>query len=200
MIEEAGREHDATARQIAMRVAERALATKIAPDPDGRITPMNQRGGEYAELNYGDDGPSYPFMRHLGHEIQMVMGESQENRWVIDQVMDKDGPDIDREIRRAMAEVGLDAAEVERFLAALKKVVTSLRNISPLYQKSAKAASASELRASSFATRSFSLLRSTRRFARSPMSASERMESSFASSFRAASSSRISSALRSSVV
>ena len=54
---------------------------------------MNQRGSEYAELNYGDDGPSYPFMRHLGYEIHQIMGESQENRWVIDQVMDIDGPE-----------------------------------------------------------------------------------------------------------
>jgi hypothetical protein len=66
------------------------------------IAKMNQRGEEYAELNYNDDGPSYPFTRHLGYEIQQVMGQSQENRWVIDQVMDKDGPDIDREIRRAI--------------------------------------------------------------------------------------------------
>ncbi|MCB1772633.1 MAG: hypothetical protein KDI88_03375 [Gammaproteobacteria bacterium] len=63
---------------------------------------LNRRGGEYAELAYHDDGPSYPFMRHLGYEIQQVMGESQENRWVIDQVMDRDGVEIDREIRRAM--------------------------------------------------------------------------------------------------
>ena len=41
-------------------------------------------------------------MRHLGYEIQQIMGESQENRWVIDQVMDKDGVEIDREIRRAV--------------------------------------------------------------------------------------------------
>ena len=31
------------------------------------------------------------------------MGESQENRWVIDQVMDRDGIEIDREIRRAVS-------------------------------------------------------------------------------------------------
>ncbi|MCB1925417.1 MAG: hypothetical protein KDJ27_17015 [Gammaproteobacteria bacterium] len=66
------------------------------------IAKLNRRGTEYAELNYGEDGPSYPFMRHLGYEIQQIMGESQANRWVIDQVMDKDGVDIDREIRRAM--------------------------------------------------------------------------------------------------
>ena len=41
-------------------------------------------------------------MRHLGYEIQQIMGPSHQNRWVIDQVMDRDGPDIDREIRRAM--------------------------------------------------------------------------------------------------
>ena len=30
------------------------------------------------------------------------MGETQANRWVIDQVMDKDGLDVDREISRAI--------------------------------------------------------------------------------------------------
>jgi hypothetical protein len=67
------------------------------------IAKLNQRGSEYAELNYSDEGPSYPFMRHLGYEIQQVMGDSQENRWVIDQVMDRDGIEIDREIRRAIS-------------------------------------------------------------------------------------------------
>ena len=66
------------------------------------IAKLNERAAEYAEFSYGKDGPSYPFMRHLGYEIQQVMGESQENRWVIDQVMDRDGIEIDREIRRAV--------------------------------------------------------------------------------------------------
>jgi len=66
------------------------------------IDKMNQRGNEYSDFNYTEDGPSYPFMRHLGYEIQQVMGETQANRWVIDQVMDKDGVEVDREIRRAI--------------------------------------------------------------------------------------------------
>lgn len=66
------------------------------------IDRLNERGMEYADFNYTEDGPSYPFMRHLGHEIQQIMGETQANRWVIDQVMDKDGPDVDREISRAI--------------------------------------------------------------------------------------------------
>lgn len=66
------------------------------------VEKMNQRGTEYAEFSYGNDGPSYPFMRHLGYEIQQVMGETQANRWVIDQVMDRDGVDVNREISRAI--------------------------------------------------------------------------------------------------
>ena len=66
------------------------------------IRKLNARGAEYAEFNYTEDGPSYPLMRHLGYEIQQIMGESQENRWVIDQVMDRDGVEIDREIRRSI--------------------------------------------------------------------------------------------------
>jgi hypothetical protein len=63
---------------------------------------INQRGTEYAEFNFTDDGPSYPFMRHLGFEMQQIMGTQGENRWVIDQVMDKDGPDVYRQLSRAL--------------------------------------------------------------------------------------------------
>lgn len=63
---------------------------------------LNERGGEYAEFSYGDDGPSYPFMRHLGYEIQQIMGSEGENRWVIDQVMDQDGVEVNRELKRAL--------------------------------------------------------------------------------------------------
>lgn len=78
-------------------------AVGMLGDADHRsafIERFNQRSGEYAEFNLTDDGPSYPFLRHLGYEIQQVMGESQENRWVIDQVMDKDGPEIYKQVKR----------------------------------------------------------------------------------------------------
>ena len=66
------------------------------------IEKINLRGTEYSECNYQADGPSYPFLRHLGYEMQQIMGNSQENRWVIDQIMDQDGFAIDKEIRRAV--------------------------------------------------------------------------------------------------
>jgi hypothetical protein len=65
------------------------------------IEKFNQRAAEYSELGFSDEGPSYPFLRHLGYQIQCVMGESQENRWVIDQVMDKDGPEVYKQLKSA---------------------------------------------------------------------------------------------------
>lgn len=67
------------------------------------IQKINQRGAEYSEFSFTDNQPSYPFYRHLGSLIQKIMGDSQENRWVIDQVMDVDGPDINRQIIRSLA-------------------------------------------------------------------------------------------------
>lgn len=62
---------------------------------------LNRRSEEYAELRLDADGPTYPFLRHLGYEIQRVMGERVENRWVIDQVMDQDGRDAYKQFSRA---------------------------------------------------------------------------------------------------
>jgi len=67
---------------------------------DAFIARFNERSVEYAEFNFTDEGPSYPFMRHLGFEIQQIMGTEHENRWVIDQVMDMDGPEVYKLVTR----------------------------------------------------------------------------------------------------
>lgn len=63
---------------------------------------FNQRSTDYAEFNFTEEGPSYPFMRQLGFEIQQIMGSKHENRWVIDQVMDMDGPEVYKQLARAV--------------------------------------------------------------------------------------------------
>lgn len=75
----------------------------LGPGDYGRpfIERLNARSGEYAEFQFDDQGPSYAFLRHLGFEIQSLMGEGQDNRWVIDQVMDKDGWDAYKQFARA---------------------------------------------------------------------------------------------------
>lgn len=67
------------------------------------IERLNERSDEYASFALNDDGPSYAFLRHLGHEIQTLMGQIEENRWVIDQVMDKDGYEAYRTFAKAFA-------------------------------------------------------------------------------------------------
>lgn len=69
------------------------------------IERLNLRAQEYAEFSFDQDGPSYPFVRHLGHEIQQLMGNAGENRWVIDKVMDQDGPDLARTMMRALRDL-----------------------------------------------------------------------------------------------
>ena len=66
------------------------------------VAKLNERGSEYADFSLNDDGPSYPFMRHLGYEIQQIMGSEHENRWVIDQVMDKDGFEVYQQLTRVI--------------------------------------------------------------------------------------------------
>lgn len=96
--------------QLALKLADHMQETSeeiMGPGDYGKpfIEGLNQRSADYAELAFSDDGPSYPFLRHLGHEIQQVMGASQENRWVIDQVMDKDGWDVYKQWARAVRDL-----------------------------------------------------------------------------------------------
>jgi hypothetical protein len=66
---------------------------------------FNQRAAEYAELGFSPDGPSYPFLRHLGSQIQQLMGDDQEQRWIIDQVMDRDGMDVYTRVHSAIQNI-----------------------------------------------------------------------------------------------
>jgi hypothetical protein len=69
------------------------------------VARLNERGAEYAEFGFTDEGPTYPLLRHLGYEIQQIMGRHGENRWVIDQVMDKDGYEVYRQLNRAIGDL-----------------------------------------------------------------------------------------------
>ncbi|NCA69997.1 MAG: hypothetical protein EOM91_07785 [Sphingobacteriia bacterium] len=69
------------------------------------VARLNTRADDYAEFQLADDGPSYAFLRHLGFEIQALMGDTEENRWVIDQVMDKDGWDAYKRFAKALRDL-----------------------------------------------------------------------------------------------
>jgi len=102
--EERGELVIALARRLAELVQDNG-EDLFGPGDHGRtfLQRFNQRAMEYAEFGFSDSGPSYPFYRHLGSEIQNLMGGEGENRWVIDQVMDVDGPEVFKLVRRTLS-------------------------------------------------------------------------------------------------
>jgi len=96
--------------QLALKLAQHMQENSedlFGPGDYGKpfIEGLNVCGGEYAELNFDGNGPSYPFLRHLGYRIQQEMGAREENRWVIDQVMDKDGWEVYKQLSRAAGDL-----------------------------------------------------------------------------------------------
>ncbi len=65
------------------------------------IERLNQRAGEYAECEYGNDGPSFSFMRYLAHCMVDVVDERDKN-WVIDQMMAVEAPQAVEMVEKAM--------------------------------------------------------------------------------------------------
>ena len=57
---------------------------------------LNARTTEYAQYSFDKLEPCFGLLKSLGKNIQQVMGESQTNRWVTDQIITVDGPDAVR--------------------------------------------------------------------------------------------------------
>ncbi len=63
---------------------------------------LNERVSHYAETAFGEDGPGYQARRYLGEKVQNVMGMTQTNRWVMQQVIDLDAPEAVNHLRQAL--------------------------------------------------------------------------------------------------
>ena len=62
---------------------------------------LNERFAQYAEFSYQADTPGYSTLRYLGRQVLELMGSDQENRWVIDQIIEIDAPEIAEQITRS---------------------------------------------------------------------------------------------------
>jgi hypothetical protein len=71
------------------------------------IAMLNVRAQGYAEFEYSvENGPSYSFLHYFGTHVQKVMGEEHhDNRWVIDQIMDIDGPETIEKATKAIMDL-----------------------------------------------------------------------------------------------
>lgn len=66
------------------------------------IDMLNERLGEYAETSFPDGEPGFDFLRLFGSRVLEVMGDSQTNRWVMDQVMSVAAPELTERLSKSM--------------------------------------------------------------------------------------------------
>lgn len=98
--------------KLALRLADHMQdnATDLFGAGDYRtsfIDMLNRRADGYSEFGYSpQDGASYGFLHFLGTQVQRVMGdEHHANKWVIDQVMEIDGPEMIEKAEKAMSDL-----------------------------------------------------------------------------------------------
>lgn len=65
------------------------------------IDKLNLRAGEYAEFNYGPEGPEFAFTRYLAYCMREVMDE-KDAEWVIDQMMSIEAPGAVEMVEKTM--------------------------------------------------------------------------------------------------
>ena len=66
---------------------------------------MNQRFAQYSRGDFENGEPGYSARRLLGNSIQEIMGMSQSNRWIIQQVIDIDAPDAAQELIKGLGDL-----------------------------------------------------------------------------------------------
>jgi len=73
------------------------------------IALLNRRFADYAHFHYTGNVPGYDFLRYLGRNVLDIMGEDQTNRWIMDQIIDIDAPQLVRQIDTSVTRLfGLD--------------------------------------------------------------------------------------------
>ncbi len=85
------------------------LADEVGPDRTDLVGLINERANDYAGFSYGEDGPSYHFLRYFGERVGALMGDDQDNKWVSDQMMEIEAPDIIAKLKQSIGGiVGID--------------------------------------------------------------------------------------------
>jgi hypothetical protein len=95
------------ANRVAETLAEnqsRLMGDTLAAHKQRFIDRLNQRSGEYADFDYGDDGPEFAFTRYLAFCMREVMDE-KDVEWVIDQMMSIEAPNAVDMVEKTMRDV-----------------------------------------------------------------------------------------------
>jgi len=54
---------------------------------------INERSANYADCDFTEEGPSYPMLRYLAHNIADVLSAT-DDKWVVEQIMDIEAPEV----------------------------------------------------------------------------------------------------------
>ncbi|WIM06520.1 MAG: hypothetical protein OHM77_04435 [Candidatus Nitricoxidivorans perseverans] len=68
----------------------------------GFVDLFNRRSGEYAEFDYGADGPDFGFRRYFAACLREILPE-KDRLWVIDQTMDIESPEAIKTLSSTLA-------------------------------------------------------------------------------------------------
>ena len=70
---------------------------------------LNQRMGEYADCEYGEQGPDFAFQRYFGSCVEAVLSDVEDRRWALDQIMTVQAPEAIEVVERGMRGIlGID--------------------------------------------------------------------------------------------
>ncbi len=65
------------------------------------IERLNQQADGYADFEYGEDGPSFNFIRYLGYCMDGIM-DAKDSGWIIDQMMSIEAPEAVEMLEKTM--------------------------------------------------------------------------------------------------
>ena len=69
---------------------------------DAFIALMNERLEDYSTLTFEAGEPGFDFLRYAGARVLGVLGDDQTNRWVLDQVIAVEAPEIAAKIKKSV--------------------------------------------------------------------------------------------------
>lgn len=70
----------------------------------GFVSVLNARFEDYARFEYDNGDPGYPCLRYFGDKVAQAMASS-DNKWVIEQMMEVESPEMVRAVRKLVGEV-----------------------------------------------------------------------------------------------
>ena len=80
---------------------------------DAFIDTFNARSKDFSQCKYVNGGPGYSLLRAFGAQIQQLMGNSQTNRWVMDQVTEISAQNAVDQVQKSIRNILCSSAAVD---------------------------------------------------------------------------------------